>query len=1435
MNRTFKVAKSLTRGVVVTSEKASSYQGKAVKTVIAAAVASLVAGTAMAADNEVKDLTLNGTTLTITGSTAADMKVADEAKTIIDPKVTEGTTDRTTWKNGTDIFGYKGMLTLNQGELVVEGHTKTIQGAVKVKDTGTISLAATKTKDGVLKLGDPAVNEEYKLGADGDLVVNFKAEASSEKTVQLLGRQETFTFGAVQKKTGDIITEPAHAVVLNVAKDVKAEIGFDSSAGLQNTTLKLDNIALNNAGQLTFKAQTIQINSDIAAQEGTTIYEGASNISNAEVAGKNVLVSNADNTDYKQDTKFIGSVAVAEKGVLSAETLDVKGTGSLTSSGTGLVKATTINLESGSTVTLGGTTEATTLNVLNGKTTAQGGSDLTGKATLTNLVIDNSSLATGVTAAATSFTASNATLKVADAITVKGNTADAGSTLTLTRGKTSAGTVTVGAFGTLTVTQQSQFAANTLDVTGAAAANTTATATFTNTNITADAITVGKNGSLTLDNSDSDVGTVNVAGTMRVTSTGNDSYLGADSIAVANNGSLTLAGEVEFSTLTIAGKTASTATDAGSVVLGDGYYVTTSDQLFKAVENKTGIEAIGALKDNLTTAAQSSQTYRLNDAAFNYTKAQYDKLAASHSSSHFEFVNGLLVGAKDSSGNDTVANFADAVGIGYVGKSAVAIYTDTAAATASVGTSNLTAGSIALKTNTNPDTKFASLTINADGNTPGTLTLRGDADGKVFYLPAVTTKDANGKDVTDVMPVTLNVATAFGEEEMNDTGVVDGKITANKAVTVNGDFTFAEDLTLAGTATDTTDDLSIYGRMSGKNIIVANNANAKAHIKGGVLVLEGTAPDAQQKEVGQQVTTGNVVIDKVHVSDGEEKGGLLVIGSANEAAAQAYQSAHHLDNTLWVSQAVNFKDGVTFGSNAATGTWNGVLAGGENTVAIDLAALGQSGYEASETAAVITFGSNVSPAAPQKLVLANLAQVNKSSLVYDKVNDLYYVNTGVGLANQGRVDFGTRFYTTDLLTAQSNGKVYLQVNEAKVEEVAELGLNSFGSFESSLYNVEFGKNIIADKLIFGLDDLEKSYLKSIYKQALAAGVIKADTTEAQFAQLAYADPADIIADGKMDAYSDFINAAQDAFDAQLVSAEHAATNMAALGGAFTTALDINDQVTAAVSRRTSAQRTEGFTPWVDVFGTTNEAKRLYGNGAGYEADIYGAVLGFDYTAACGGTLGVAFNVGQADGNSVGSGAKVDNDADFYGVSLYGAQTFGDFNVKADLGYTQVSNDLSTNNVLGSYKESLDANVFTFGLGTEYLAKFGALNVTPHAGIRLSRIDMDDSKYGADYDTMTVYQLPLGVAFSGNFDVNGWKLAPMVDLSVVPAFGDKDAVATYTGGIQSVTRVVDTNPIQATLGVSAQNGAWTFGLNYGLTAGGDDRMNNAFNANLRYSF
>ena len=526
---------------------------------------------------------------------------------------------------------------------------------------------------------------------------------------------------------------------------------------------------------------------------------------------------------------------------------------------------------------------------------------------------------------------------------------------------------------------------------------------------------------------------------------------------------------------------------------------------------------------------------------------------------------------------------------------------------------------------------------------------------------------------------------------------------------------------------------------------------------------------------------------------------------------------------VYVGQATTFNGTVAFDKNSTSV---------QNAVVIDMAGLAADTSYKAVTAdkdgvktdhQIVNAGTALTA---DKLVINNLQAVSHDSLKYDEENKVWTALVGNVTASTN-VDVGSLFFNS----TYADGVLTFNTDKELLADIRSLGLNTAGQIALSTENLQFNQNAVADKIIFGLEELvtpSENVQQTLKAEAEKLG-LTLDFESGDYELTIDPTNADQVA------FDQKVQGVMDGLLTQLINAENAATNMAALGGAFTTALDINDQVTAAVSRRTSAQRVEGFTPWVDVFGTTNEAKRLYGNGAGYEADIYGAVLGFDYTAACGGTLGVAFNVGQADGNSVGSGAKVDNDADFYGVSLYAAQTFGDFNVKADLGYTQVSNDLSTNNVLGSYKESLDANVFTFGLGTEYLAKFGALNVTPHAGIRLSRIDMGDSKYGADYDAMTVYQLPLGVAFSGNFDVNGWKLAPMVDLSVVPAFGDKDAVATYTGGIQSVTRVVDTNPIQATLGVSAQNGAWTFGLNYGLTAGGDDRMNNAFNANLRYSF
>lgn len=420
------------------------------------------------------------------------------------------------------------------------------------------------------------------------------------------------------------------------------------------------------------------------------------------------------------------------------------------------------------------------------------------------------------------------------------------------------------------------------------------------------------------------------------------------------------------------------------------------------------------------------------------------------------------------------------------------------------------------------------------------------------------------------------------------------------------------------------------------------------------------------------------------------------------------------------------------------------------------------------------------------------------------------------VSNNTDVDFLNWFYGTGYSTVRSGaleadtGSVTFQANASALAETNGMVIGKL--VEKLVDEVATETNEVVNELATGT----VGYHAAVEEQAgklVDAGSLKSEDKQ------------------------NYIDNAMDLYFSQI----EAATEMALAGGVFGTSLDINDQVTGAVERRTSlanlnAPRTVGFTPWVDVFGTKNEAKRIYDGTSGYEADIYGAVLGFDYTASCGGTLGVAFNVGQADANSTNiSEAKIENDADFYGVSLYAAQTFGDFNVRADFGYTQVKNDLSMAGVTKTWKESQDADMITFGVGTEYLVQAGALNVVPHAGIRMTRIDLDDSKFGGEYEAMTVYQLPLGVTFSGTFEQAGWKVAPMVDLTVVPTFGDKNAEVKFYGGASDVVRAVDSNPIRATLGVEAQKGAWTFGVNYDLTAGSDDRLNNSLNANARYTF
>ena len=938
-------------------------------------------------------------------------------------------------------------------------------------------------------------------------------------------------------------------------------------------------------------------------------------------------------------------------------------------------------------------------------------------------------------------------------------------------------TVTKGTYKDLKVVTGEKAVAD-HSTTGAAAITVAKTAKAGDITVDAGAFTKSGSGSLTAGNAtvNADKGLAVSEGTLTVK---NFTTGASGSATVGNTGTLEVTGTItgEKQSLNVSG---SLATALNNVV---DYANGTASKKTNAVVNIT------------------NGSFVVTDEGMQYTKAQWDSIKTAAGSTNLKIANGTLVAA-DAKTPLTLADV-DAVQ-GYAGAAEV-VEKASGTGYTYTGAKAMTIGKLTVNAK-DANTKLTSVTLN--GTEQNKFTLRGNAKGEVFAVP------------TDVKAIDIGYV-YFGEKAADHGVVANGLTVSHKAGVDAGSFDFKGDVELK-------DAFSVAKNATARFLgdVKDGTATGRAVLTKGInnegTTVVGTVPAADATDKTLQVNASTQTLN----------GGLTVYGAKHEAAALQYKAAAADNNVIYVGEQTTLNKSQQFGTTATNG---------ENVVAIDLASVAANGYTDKSGAVLKTAAdSTVTVSASEARATYSVDLLNLNSKVLTITETGASLNLGKALAAADVVMLHNAFYADGKVAA--DGTFAVVTDEEAVLEVETSGLHTAGAVVQAVRSYEKPTNGIAAIVYNNWKAWDQEYNQAYFDQAKAAGLLKdTATVESMFATDSNGKYTNIV-DGKLAQFLALGKALDKTQSSAIINAEHAATNMAVLGGAFTTTLDVNDQVTAVLNRRMSlanlnvSRNEAGVTPWVDVFGTMNEGKRLFGNGMGYEADIYGAVLGFDYTATCGSILGLAINVGTSDGNSTGNGQKVDNDQDFYGVSAYASRQFGSFNTKLDLGYLVTKNDLKTaSSYFGATSEKLDAKVFTVGLGAEFLASAGAVNVVPHAGIRLTTIDMDESNFGADYDKMTVYQLPLGVTFSGSFDAAGWQVAPQFDLSVVPTFGDKDAVATYAGNVKDTTRVVDTNPVQATLGVSAQNGAWTFGLNYGLTAGGDDRMNNSLNANVRYTF
>ena len=1413
---------------MVVNEATSSIQAKGTKTVIAAAAAAMIAGGAMAAQSTEKTIVID-----------TDTTVADGTWRALHSETTQ---ESVTIKAGTvKLEGYNDAFDVQVlgGSVVIDGSKNTgtwdkaglvgynaVKGATDSEDKPTDSKT-TLVKGATVTITDSA---NFGVGA-------YTKEGYRDAKFVFDGAQVTLA-GSAEEKASVIFaasssTEESNAVTLALTNGTTLSVAKDKFGVLNTRKLVVDNAAINVNGSLsvgaiaqgagtdtlfagnarkpstaTFTNSTVNVGAsgkfymDDATLEDTAV-TNAGTLGLADLTVKNSTLTNAAKATLDPDTltmksgKLVnagtfgstadspnvtigntdvlnGAAVVENSGKFYAQKVVVDGDGAFTNTAAGELIAGSVEINKGGKLT---TAISTTTKGADGKETK-----------VQNYQVAQTTVNEGGELAVTALNSEKF-----DGIVIYGNTTSAAK-LTLNggqvtyQGKVYQGNLKLGskdAVGQLTL-GNGDYKLDTLSVWDG-------TITENGSPVKSTA-TISKNATLTVNALDLTKGVLKNDGTLTVTGTAT-AQVGATvtNTGTINVGVASLISKVEEAE---SGLTA-TATEFGKAAgtVGSTIVDTTRTTAMKIGELNAIKKALG-IEGSVTTTLLFANSSLVADDGKNLTVSAVDGTKSLNT---------------DATSDTAAVTFTQASMLGALAFDSTKVTTDV--------------------TITGPSSGAVVLAGDASGNA-----FTGVASGKAVNVSGSVTLGAGIDGVTDAKAINVANKLVVGQAAKLgiDTSVTAKDITNSGAITVTGSLAAAS--LAGGTVT-----------LKGGDLYVAGTA-PKAETSASTFALRAAAPSAEETP---KYETAFAVETKVGTQGTAATPNFVVFGTTDTAvkakALKALESAEVSGSTavLYVDKHLSLASGAVALGNQAPAA-NGTLTSAGNTaVVIDTQAIAAHNYAPTEglftgvTANSGTLSGNV--------VLTNLTNKAFTKNADGSFSMLLGDNVTVG-ADKVATDAG--FYNASFDAASKS--LVVAADETELQNLKDAGVYIAGAVAQDVRTMTNSGNQLVRDVIYGNAahdafragiDEQTGALSAAAQQVLTDANIQANAyAKDNEGRITLTQDMQVTAEvaAQVQAYNDQITAIVNGAAAYEVASLNAAANMAVAGGAFTTALDINDQVTATLNRRTSlanlnVSRAEvGITPWVDVFGTTNEAKRLYGSNAGYEADIYGAVLGFDYTASCGSVIGLALNVGTADGNSVGDGVKVDNDTDFYGVSLYAARQFGDFNVQADLGYTQTSNDLKTNGAYGAYSESLDADVFTVGVGTEFLASAGMVNVVPHAGIRLTTIDMDSSKFGADYDKMTVYQLPLGVTFSGNFEAAGFKVAPMVDVSVVPTFGDKDAVASFIG--QDVTtRVVDTNPVQAKLGVTAQSGAWTFGINYGLTAGGDDRMNNSLNANVRYTF
>lgn len=317
---------------------------------------------------------------------------------------------------------------------------------------------------------------------------------------------------------------------------------------------------------------------------------------------------------------------------------------------------------------------------------------------------------------------------------------------------------------------------------------------------------------------------------------------------------------------------------------------------------------------------------------------------------------------------------------------------------------------------------------------------------------------------------------------------------------------------------------------------------------------------------------------------------------------------------------------------------------------------------------------------------------------------------------------------------------------------------------------------------------------------------------------------------------------------EISSMINSVTGLGAISGVKAMTVDFQGYTADMIEHHAATMPKEMGGWWVQPLGARLKTDDLSmgGSAYGYSLDTYGIMGGFDTHLKNGWTIGAAsYQSGDADGE--GDVLPVSTDVKNVGLHLWGSRMYGETNVIGTLSYVTTDGDVTMQ--LGNLElaSELKAKALSAGIRAEREFKTGAFTLTPHAGARLSIVDMDDYKIAAgttklfdvSEDKATIFEVPVGVTVqTPSFMFQTFEVKPYVDVTLRGRFGDTESSYTLEGS--STTDTIDYDVSGSFVGDLKVGYMSTYknlnlGMSYGLSAGDAGRQSHAIEATMRVDF